>query len=155
MKTTINSPKKTVETGLRSLLSSRFDLGQERYVGKVLGGFFRIAYYSGKEFGRRLYPIKNTLTGFSWEKDGQTEIRYFLFYGLTDPLSLISIYLGTLVVLAAALLSQDLSLKGIFLWALCWTAAIGALTFLISYLSESGRKRAEALKKLMKGNPSL
>lgn len=106
---------------LRSRLDSPFLLGQERFTGWCLGNVFSVNYYSGKEFGRRNYPISNKAIGMVTRKNDQTCVSYFIFPGMTDPISLAILFLLTFLIFFVTGTPYPV------LFALGWTIAV-ALT---------------------------
>lgn len=123
-------------------LDSRFAFGSERFTGWMIGRFFSLSYFSGHEFLRRNYPICNKAMGFVRERDGKAEILFLTFKGITDPVSFLLLYLGCLVIFAAAKIPLSIG------WwlSLLWYAAVAALTFLFTALSERGKEGDQKLK---------
>jgi hypothetical protein len=76
---------------LKRSFDSRWNWGQERYIGRIMGRFFSVTYYSGRDFGGR-YPVFNKAIGFVKDTEGRTQVFLVPFIGLTDPFSLLSMF---------------------------------------------------------------
>jgi len=149
MKTTMpESPQKYI-AHIKSQLDSPLSFGRERFTGLCLGPFFSVNYHSGEEFGKRNYPIMNKAIGVVRNAEEKTEVFYFIFQGLTAPLSLIILFLLSLLIFAAV------EAPGAVYFALGWTAAVALLTFLCTALSENGQYGTAQLKQLITGTKTL
>ncbi len=67
--------------------------GEERFTGIFLGRFFSICYHSGWEWNRKLTNEKNRAIGYVRSTPAGTEVRFIRLYGLTNPISLASLFL--------------------------------------------------------------
>lgn len=136
------SPKEYI-AWIKYRLDSPLMLGQERFTGWCLGSVFSVNYYSGKEFGRRNYPISNKAMGLVVEKNGKSYVSYFIFPGLTDPVSLVILFLMTLFIF----LIIEAPYPALF--ALGWTVAVALTTALCTAFSVSGQNGAASLNKFL------
>ena len=126
----------------REALDSWLAFGSERFTGWMIGKFFTLNYFSGREFMRRNYPISNKAMGFIREKDGKAEVCFLTFMGITDPVSFLLMYLGCLIVLK---ISEVPITIGWWL-SLLWYGAFALMTFLFTALSETGSEGNKMLK---------
>jgi len=139
MKITVSqSPQKYI-THIRNRLDSPLMFGQERFTGWCLGNFFAVKYFSGKEFGRRNYPISNKAVGFARKQTNGAVILYCNFKGLTDPVSLTVLFLLTLLIFI--LIGTPMPM----LFSLGWTVAVALLTALCTICTSEGRNGAAQL----------
>ena len=138
-----NSPKQcrqrlreTLDNSLTVLLPAAY----ERFTGFVAGPLFAVRYQSGEEAGRRFYPVFTKAVGFITGRDSAT-VRYLIFPGLTNPLSLLFLFAGTFFI-------------AFFVWrqfctclilAAIWTALVAGTTLVATLLSDSGEENAERL----------
>lgn len=121
---------------LKDALDSNLDLyraqDQERYTGWVIGRVFSVRYYSGKEVGQRFYPIGHKAMGFVKNTGGKAEVRFWVFKGLTDPVSLL--LMGGI----GWFLMHLSDVPAAWLFALIGTLLISGFTFLCTALSMAG-----------------
>ena len=139
MKKAVSLGPKEYIAWIKKRLDSPLMLGQERFAGWCLGPVFSVNYYSGKEFGRRNYPISNKAIGLVTEKNGQSCVSYFVFPGMTDPISLAILFLLTLFIF----LIIEAPYPALF--ALGWTVAVALTTALCTVFSTSGQNGASRL----------
>ena len=127
-------PYKRYLCELKANLGSIFSLGEERVAGTVIWRFFSITSHAGHEWNRRITNEKQRAIGFAKPDGDGTKIYCIRLAGLTNPISLVGLYLfGILVFLAKGgftLASGGLSSD---IWWLCLvvtlvTAGITALT---------------------------
>lgn len=128
---------------LREKFDSRLMLGQERYIGWCKGKVFSVNYYSGAEFGRRNYPIYNKAMGIICDKDGRTEVSYHVFRGLTDPVSVMVLFLFTSLIL------KIVEVSFFVLFGLGWTVAVALLTWICTVCSATGQEGKERLEEFL------
>lgn len=136
--------KKDYLEDLSRRLDSRWLWGQERYVGWLMGPIFCVTYYSGKEWGRRNYPIYNKAIGVVQDKKDGTEIRYIHFKGISDPINVMFIYILTVGIFAYVGVEKFLLYAGI------WTIGVVIITFLYTVATEVGAADGEKLKSFLK-----
>lgn len=146
MKLIANMKRKDCAETLRQSLDSRLMLGQERYVGWAVGPFFSIAYYSGREFGKRNYPIFNKALGIFLGKKNETEICYLRFKGLTDPVSLLLLYVATYIIVSISQDKLSFTLLQRHGMAAACVAISAVITFLFTLLSEAGEEGGDNLE---------
>ena len=128
---------------LREKFDSRLMIGQERYVGWCIGKVFSVSYYSGAEFMRRNYPIFNKAMGIVRDKGNKTEVSYFVFRGITDPISL------ALILLVTSLIMEIVGSPSSLLFGLGWTVAVALPTWFCTVVSESGQEGKERLEEFL------
>lgn len=143
MKVLISQSPKKYKNDLKNQLDSPFLFGQRRFTGWCLGPVFSVHYYSGKEFGRRNYPILNKSVGIVRRIDGKTLVSYFIFRGLTDPVSLILLFLST------ALIFTTIHAPEPILFAIIWTILIAGSTALYTIFSEAGQTETADLERFL------
>ena len=124
---------------LREKFDSRLLLGQERYVGWCIGKIFSVSYNSGAEFMRRNYPIMNRAMGIVRDKGNKTEVSYYVFRGITDPISVAVLFLLT------SLLMRIVGAPSPYLFGLGWTVAVALPTWFATVISETGQEGKEKL----------
>ena len=111
--------------------------GEERFHGIVWGSFFSVTHCAGHELNRRVTNEKNRAIGFVREKDGRTEVSFITLKGMTNPLSLVMIYLLHLVIVLFAD-PMMLALDQIWLYCLISTAVVAGITAVTDTLTERG-----------------
>ena len=84
---------------LRQNLDSRFDFGMERHVGWVIGYFFSMSYHSGDEVGLYYLLVFHKAMGFLSGKKGSTNVHFVVFKGLTDPVSLLLLFVVSFLII--------------------------------------------------------
>jgi hypothetical protein len=130
---------------LKRSFDSRWNWGQERYIGRIMGRFFSVTYYSGREFGGR-YPVFNKAIGFVKDTEGRTQVFLVSFIGLTDPFSLLSMFLAAYVIFLVKTAPSP------FLLSLIWTLAASFFTFVMTFFSVTGLDGHEKLIRFLKDN---
>lgn len=143
MKVLISQLPKEYKNDLKGQLDSPFLFGQRRWTGYCFGPFFSVHYYSGKELGRRNYPIMNKARGIIRRIDGKTVVSYFIFRGLTDPVSLIILFLLT------ALIFKGINAPEPILFAIIWTLLIACSTAFYTIFSEAGQTETADLERFL------
>ena len=133
MKIIIDTTSKKYLANIRARFDNRLMLGQERYVGWMVGNLFSVRYYSGKEFGRRNYPIANKAIGIVKSMKNKTIVYYYNFQGLTDPISLAALFLPTL------LLFMIIGAPSPILFAFGWVIAVAITTWVCTRAFSSGQ----------------
>jgi hypothetical protein len=78
---------------MKQQLGSFSAFGTERFTGIIIGRFFSITYHSGHEFNRRITNEKHRAIGFAWPCENGTEISCIRLAGMTNPLSLIGLFI--------------------------------------------------------------
>lgn len=140
MKIVLDTTSEKYLTGIRERFDSWLMLGQERYIGWTIGKFFSVSYYSGKEFGQRNYLINNKAIGLVTSKDDKAVVYYYNFQGLTDPISLVTLFLISLFIGIYADISDSI------LFAFVWVTAVAVTTWIctrVSSVGEAGRARLD------------
>ena len=140
MKLSFHFNKDQFTNYLREILDSHLQLGTERYPGWVLGPLFSISYYSGKEFLHKNYPIYNKIIGLCINNRNGCDIRYFMFSGLTDPVSFMIQYIAALLIILVADTNRNFSFLGILLPPLLLSIFVSILTFFPSKFTEAGKE---------------
>lgn len=84
---------KTYLYELKSQLDSIFDFGMERFTGMVIGPFFSVTHHCGYEMNRRITNEKHRAIGYVSRTENGTRIKCVRLAGMTNPLSLIGIFL--------------------------------------------------------------
>lgn len=125
-------------------MDSRFAFGQERFTGWVAGPLFSLSYASGRELGRRFYPIFNKTIGWISRRGSGASIRTVHFSGLTDPVSVLLLTMLTAALLI--LMESGLPFGVCLLLGLCLAASFALPTFLCTMFSEAGREGRQRLE---------
>ena len=86
-------PVKTYLYELKSQLDSVMNFGIERFTGMVIGPFFSITHHCGYEMNRRITNEKHRAIGFVSTTENGTRIKCIRLAGMTNPLSLIGVFL--------------------------------------------------------------
>ena len=128
---------------MRSRFDSRLMFGASRYIGWTLGNLFSLSYYSGKEFGRRNYPIANKAIGIVIRREQQSVVHYCTFRGLTDPFSLVLLFALTYLIFALADFPHPLGFTA------AWVAAVALLTFICTVASAVGHEGKVQIDKFL------
>lgn len=149
MKITVPMKRKECQVLLGRNLDSRLDFGMERHVGWVFSYFFSMAYHSNNEVGRLFYPIFHKAMGILVSHKESTRVYYVVFRGLTDPVSLLLVFGGSLLIVSVALEGIELSFPLLFWMALFCAVLAAGITFLFSILTPSGRQAYKQLKKTL------
>lgn len=90
------STKLSAEQYIRSFrqqMGAFSSFGEEHFTGFFIGRFFSVTYHSGWEWNRKFTNEKNRAIGYVRDTAVGTEVRFLRFYGYSNPLSLISIFL--------------------------------------------------------------
>ena len=132
MRKIVKASPKEYCSQIKSRLDSPFLLGQARFTGWCLGPIFAVNYYSGKEFGRRHYSISNKAMGIVKSSHGKTCVSYFIFPGLSDPISIALMFIASLIIFGIVGAPMPVA------FALGWTVLVVLHTTLCTVLSESG-----------------
>lgn len=126
-------------------LSHWFYFGEERYTGWCKFGFFSVRYHSGKELWQFYYQIFNKCLGYIRNKNGQTTIRYLHFHGLTDPVSLLTQYIGSFLILYIVKTRFQLDLGDVLVYSLLPTAIAALFTCIFTAFSGQGYQNQREL----------
>lgn len=136
-------PKDEILSRLKSGLEPWMSGAQGRFTGWALGGFFSVRYHGA---GQRL-NITNRRLGRITARGGKTAVDYMDFHGMTDPLSLVQVFLLSAVVLFLMMSYEDgftgVSLPPVLLAAALITAAVAAITYLMAARTAQGRQNRE------------
>lgn len=143
MKKHVNVTPKEYCNRIKSRLDSPFLLGQARFTGWCLGPFFSVNYYSGREFGRRFYPISNKAMGIARSSQGKTCVSYFIFPGLSDPISISLMFLFSLIIFGMI----GTPIPAVFSFG--WTVLVVLHTALCTVLTESGETGKRKLQSFL------
>ena len=92
---------------------------------------------------RRNYPIFNKAMGIVRDKGNKTEVSYFVFRGITDPISL------ALILLVTSLIMEIVGSPSSLLFGLGWTVAVALPTWFCTVVSESGQEGKERLEEFL------
>ena len=93
MKAEYDMTPKEFQCALKQQLDSPLQIFWESYTGFCIGGFFKIRYAEGKEFGKRIDTSEHHAIGFIRRKQGKTLVSFGIFPGLANPISAILVYL--------------------------------------------------------------
>ena len=122
--------------------------GEERFHGIFLGSFFSVTHCAGHELNRRITNEKNRAMGFVREKDGGAEVSFITLKGMTNPLSLILIYVLHLIIFAV---SDPILLSDGKIWLLCFvgTMIVAGITAVTDSLTDRGEEGYRILMRLL------
>ena len=122
----------------------------ERHVGWVCASFFSMAYHRSNEVGRLFYPYFHKVVGVLVpHKDDTTTAHYIVYKGLTDPVSLLLLFVGSFLICAVSAERAGLPWSYSLWGALLCTGLAAGITFLFSTLSPLGRQAQKQLKDTM------
>ena len=130
---------------MKEQMSSFSDFGLERFTGIIIGSFFSITYHSGFVSNRRITNEKHRAIGFVAPTRSGVNVHCIRLAGMTNPLSLLSMYCFCFVVsvlvsdLQTALLPQCLSFFGTL------TCIMAMITAIASSITVRGREGARIL----------
>ena len=144
MRKIVKASPKEYCSQIKSRLDSPFLLGQARFTGWCIGPFFSVNYYSGKEFGKRHYSISNKAMGIAKNSHGQTCVSYFIFPGLSDPISIALMFIASLIIFGLV----GTPIPAVF--ALGWTALVVLHTVLCTVLTEAGEVGKRKLQSFLR-----
>ena len=142
------SPKEYLRAMKGSLESMISFSGAERFHGIILGSFFSVTHCAGHELNRRITNEKNRAIGFVREQDGGTEVSFITLKGMTNPLSLLLIYLLHVVILVFS----DPELMVIWqAWLVCLvsTLFVAGITAITDSLTERGEEGYRILLRML------
>lgn len=86
-------PVKVYLAEMKAQLDSITDFGIERFTGMVVGPYFSITHHCGHEMNRRITNEKHRAIGYVRKSENGTQIKCIRLAGMTNPLSLIGIFL--------------------------------------------------------------
>lgn len=122
--------------------------GMERFTGVVLGRFFYITYHSGHEFNRRITNEKNRAIGIVGSSEQGTKVSALCFAGYTDPVSVILLYLCSLLCIYSLSLANGIGFSaGMYAYAVIPTGICAILTAIqtaVTQRGQEGRRIVEA-----------
>lgn len=140
------------QTRLRACIDFvSLNFGQERYTGWVKFGIFHISYKDG-EYSFQKY-IFNKVIGKITSKQGQTIVKFKSYKGLTDIISLFVIF--TLSFLIFLLVETNLPIIYTLLFSALCCCLSSVISFLSTWLSETGRDNEIELIQFMERNLEL
>lgn len=120
----------------------------EKFLGWTLLNLFLISYRSGRI--RFKDPIFNKIMGTIRRKNGVTYVRFIKFRGLTDPLSLLLVFLGSYFITWIETEGQLQAMQVAGLSLLC-CLFVGLLTFVFTSLLIEGQEGEERLVEFIEG----
>ena len=130
---------------MKQHMESFTDFGMERFTGIIIGRFFSITYHSGHEFNQRITNEKHRAIGFVRPYEDGTEVKCIRLAGLTNPLSLISVYL-LFVLLTFLLEGAELAFSPIMLTISAVLTLVVALgTAFTDSITERGQEGSKTL----------
>ena len=132
-----NLPEKEYLRAMKGSLESRFAFQDERIVGTVIGPFFSVAHCAGHEFNRRITDEKNRAMGFVRTRGAKTEVCFVHTTGMTNPLSLVTMYVLCIVMFAVAEVSI-LSEPAVWIGSLVATGITAVVTAVSDSVTERG-----------------
>ena len=121
----------------------------EQYAGWCKWGFFSVVYHHENTLFKRMNPIYSRVCGYMRGKGGGARVRYMHFYGLTDPFSLMKLFLGSLVIFWAVYHGYGASFGMCAMFSVIWCVIVSALTFIASFLSATCAENRRALEEFM------
>jgi len=85
---------------MKEQFGSWSDFWSERFTGFIIGRFFYVCHYAGKEFNRRVTDERHCAIGYVKPVGGKTSVSCLRFAGFSDPVSLVGIFLLCLGIFA-------------------------------------------------------
>ena len=130
---------------MKSQLSNFTDFGVERFTGIIIGKFFSVTHHCGHEMNRRVTNEKHRAIGYVSACDEGTKITCIRLAGMTNPLSLVLIYLFCLLLsLLTGVGGEAFSLPGLLLYAVI-TLVAALVTAISSSVTERGQEGSRTL----------
>ncbi len=137
MKIRSDLPKEQYLDAMKSQIGSFAAFGSERFVGTILGSFFSVTYCSGSEWNRLITNEKNRAIGYVRQAEQGTEICCIRLAGLTNPVSLIILFVVCLIMFAA---SGEFGFITSCIASLCCTVLTAPISALTDSLTERGQE---------------
>ena len=140
-----DKPVSVYMADMKSQLSNFTDFGVERFTGIIIGKFFSVTHHCGHEMNRRVTNEKHRAIGIASKHDDGTKITCIRLAGMTNPLSMIGIFLFY-VVLLLLMGGSDLAFSLPALIVGMVTTLFIALTTAISHsVTERGQEGSRTL----------
>ena len=141
-----DQPMEVCRQALRNALDSRKVFKAERYTGWVKGRFFSMAYTHDKEAAERGRWSYNKAVGFLTEKDGCTHVHVTIFRGLSDPVSLLILFVVFLILFLLIQERWHATFLDSLTFSLLAAACIACISYMATAFGEVGRQETETLK---------
>lgn len=123
---------------LKQQMEAFTDFGMERFTGIILGRFFYITHHAGHEYNRRITNEKNRAMGFVRRRENGCEACFIRMKGHLDPISLLVMYLFSLLYYA---LRTHGEIEAPLYWvSLAVSLFVGGISAIQDSLTERGRE---------------
>ena len=142
-----DQPMEVCQQELKDALDSRKIFKAERYTGWVKGRFFSMAYTHDKEAAERGRWSYNKAMGFLTEKEGNTHVHVTIFRGLSDPVSLLILFVVFLILFLLIQERWQATFLDTLTFSLLATACIACISYMATAFGEVGRKETETLRR--------
>lgn len=119
---------------LKNNLDGIFEFGEERVAGTVIWRFFSITSHAGYEWNRRITNEKQRAVGFAKPDGDGTKIYCIRLAGLTNPISLVALFLLCMVI-------SLFKMEGFSVAALQISLLTTVITAIISAIGDSWTER--------------
>ena len=119
---------------LKNNLDGIFEFGEERVAGTVIWRFFSITSHAGYEWNRRITNEKQRAVGFAKLDGDGTKIYCIRLAGLTNPISLVALFLLCMVI-------SLFKMEGFSVAALQISLLTTVITAIISAIGDSWTER--------------
>lgn len=119
---------------LKNNLDGIFEFGEERVAGTVIWRFFSITSHAGYEWNRRITNEKQRAVGFAKPDGDGTKIYCIRLAGLTNPISLVALFLLCMVI-------SLFKIEGFSVAALQISLLTTVITAIISAIGDSWTER--------------
>ena len=119
---------------LKNNLDGIFEFGEERVAGTVIWRFFSITSHAGYEWNRRITNEKQRAVGFAKPDGDGTKIYCIRLAGLTNPVSLVALFLLCMVI-------SLFKMEGFSVAALQISLLTTVITAIISAIGDSWTER--------------
>lgn len=132
---------------LKKNLDGIFAFGEERVAGTVIWRFFSITSHAGYEWNRRITNEKQRAIGFAKPDGDGTKIYCIRLAGLTNPISLLAMFLLAMFLLGMVLLAAKggSSLAELFQGALLFAGFMALFTAITDSWTERGMEAYRTL----------
>lgn len=121
---------------LKNNLDGIFEFGEERVAGTVIWRFFSITSHAGHEWNRRITNEKQRAIGFAKPDGDGTKIYCIRLAGLTNPISLVALFLLCMVI-------SLFKMEGLSVAALQISLVTTVITAIISAIGDSWTERGQ------------
>ncbi len=142
-----DQPMEACQQALKDALDSRKIFKAERYTGWVKGRFFSMAYTCDKEAAERGRWSYNKAMGFLTEKNGCTHVHMTIFRGLSDPVSLLILFVVFLVLFLLIQERWHATFLDSLTFSLLAAACIACISYMATAFGEVGRQETETLRR--------